>query len=111
MQNISGEECRERLFPQEGSMFSRGESGMCSRHRAALDASSRALGSQKVPAGGPPLHVPSETPGVLIQNSPSTRGCSATRVPGRRPRPSPLTLHHFLWSESEPLPLRLGVAS
>src|SRR3954451_14207263 len=83
--------------PEERLVLHRGESqgfAAASRHRAALDASSRAFGSQKVPAGGPPLHVPSETPGVLIQNSPSTRGCCVTSVPGRRPRPSLLALHH-----------------
>src|SRR5690606_34778486 len=71
-------------------------------HQWALAASSSAISCHQAPAAGPPLQVPSLSPGSFTHSRASRCVPSETTV-GRSPRARPLGLHH---SSFEPLPLR-----
>src|SRR5690606_1528838 len=89
------------VLPEEIDLAGRRLEGGGS-HQAALRASSRTISPNHCPAPGPPLQVPSDSPGSLTHSRASRWVPSSTRR-GRSPRARPRGLHH---SPFEPLPLR-----
>src|ERR671915_35820 len=72
---------------------------------ACWRARPRAYSGHQVPADGPPLHGPSDSPGYLIQRYASTKRCPV-RVVGAWPSAWPDGLHHCPLL-GPPMPLRL----
>src|SRR5205823_1354971 len=68
-------------------------------------ASPSAYSGHHCPAFGPPLHVPSDSPGCLTHRNASTRG-RPVLVVGARPSDWPVGLHHAPFA-LPPAPFRL----